>query len=81
MDTQGAPLNIYTRDASNGQAISAEYRLLNTWTPLLNPWYTNEQYGRATVLPPQGAVTVLARKEGFMNDTATATINRGAGAG
>ncbi len=80
METQGAPLNIYTRDASNGQAISAEYRLLDSWTPILNPWYTNEQFGRATVLPPQGGVTVLARKEGFVNDTASATINRGGSA-
>lgn len=77
MNDQGAPLKIYTRNSSNDEPISAEWRILNTWTPILNPWYTNEQFGRATFLPPQGQVTVLARKEGFRNDTTTVTINPG----
>jgi hypothetical protein len=77
MADQGAPLNIYTRNASSGQPISAEYRIVNTWSPLLSPWYTNEQWGRATFLPPPGQTTVMARKEGFRNDTATVTINPG----
>lgn len=72
---QGAPLYIYTRNASSGAAISAEYRIVNTWTPLLNPWYTHEQWGRATFLPTPGQVTVMARKEGFRNDTVTVTSN------
>lgn len=72
---QGAPLYIYTRNAQTSQAISAEYRVLNTWTPLLSPWYTHEAWGRATFLPTPGQVTVMARKEGFRNDTVTVTSN------
>jgi len=77
MDNQGAPLKIYTRNSATSEPISAEWRILNTWSPILNPWYTNEEFGRATFLPPAGQVTVLARKEGYRNDTTTVTINPG----
>ncbi|MBK6764958.1 MAG: T9SS type A sorting domain-containing protein [bacterium] len=77
MADQGAPLNIYTRDASNSQPISAEYRIVNTWSAVLKPWYTNAEYGRATFLPAAGSVTVMARKEGYRSDTTTVTCNPG----
>ncbi len=80
MSNQGAPLNIYTRDASTGSPISAEYRLVDTWSPLLSPWYTNTEHGRATCLPPPGVVRVMARKEGYRNDTTSVTLNPGSGA-
>lgn len=57
------------KNAVTQAAISAEYRLLDTWTAILNPWYTNDAWGAATVLPPPGQATILARKEGFVNDT------------
>jgi hypothetical protein len=70
------PLVIYTRDAVSGQPISAEWRLTNTWTSLLQPWYTNPQYGAATtLLATPGSVTILARKDGYQTATVTTTIN------
>lgn len=69
------PLNIYTRDAQTGQPISAEYRNLNTWTPLLAPWYTSEEFGRATILPAPGTTHIMARREGYTSSTATVTVN------
>ncbi|MCB9367275.1 MAG: T9SS type A sorting domain-containing protein [Calditrichaeota bacterium] len=80
MDAQGAPLNIKTRDAATGDPISAEFRITNTWSPLLNPWYTHPTHGRATFLPPPGTVTVLARKEGYRSDSMTVTLNPGGSA-
>jgi len=68
------PLYIYTKDESNGQPISAEYRNLNTWSPVLLPWYTNEQYGRATILPQSGMNHIMARKEGYVPDTVAVVI-------
>jgi len=79
MQEQGAPLAIYTKRSDTQAPISTEYRMLDTWSPILNPWYTNEEFGRATFLPPPGQATVLARKEGFVNDTATAIISPGSG--
>ncbi|MDD5087307.1 MAG: M14 family zinc carboxypeptidase [bacterium] len=69
------PLNIYTRDAQTGQPISAEYRNLNTWTALLAPWYTNEEFGRATILPVPGTNRILARREGYASNTVTVSVN------
>ncbi|MCB1058963.1 MAG: T9SS type A sorting domain-containing protein [Calditrichaeota bacterium] len=74
---QKAPLNIYTKNSATEQPISAEYRIVDTWSPILNPWYTNEEFGRATILRASGQVTVMARKEGFVNDTVSATLNPG----
>ncbi len=74
---QGAPVRIYTKNAATQAAISAEYRLLDTWTAILNPWYTNDAWGAATVLPPPGQATILARKEGFVNDTTVVTVSPG----
>ncbi|MBU1919278.1 T9SS type A sorting domain-containing protein [bacterium] len=78
MNGQGAALAIYTKDAETDAPISAEWRNVDSWTALLPPWYTNEQYGRATFLPLPGPFTVMARKEGYLPDTATVTINPGA---
>ena len=70
------PLVIYTRDAVSGQPISAEWRLTNTYTALLQPWYTNPQYGAATtLLATPGSVTILARKDGYQSATVTTTVN------
>lgn len=80
MDDQKAPLNLYTKNSVTGEAISAEYRILDTWTPLLNPWYTNDEWGRATILSGPGQVTILGRKEGFLNDTVTANLSPGGSA-
>lgn len=80
MTGQGAPLSIYTKDASTDQPISAEWRMLDTWTPVLAPWYTNEQYGRATFLPPPGRARVMVRKEGYVTAIDSTTINPGASA-
>lgn len=77
MQNQGSPLKIHTRNSQTGGAISAEYRVLETWTPLLNPWYTNEEHGSATILPPPSTISVMARKEGFRSDTNIVTINPG----
>lgn len=77
MDNQGAPLAIYTRDASSGSPISAEWRILDTWTPLLPPRCTHEEHGRMTILPHPGQVTIEARKKGYDPDTVTTTINPG----
>jgi len=74
MVNQPAVLNVYTRDPG-GNPLSAEWRDLNTWSPVLAPWYTNEQFGRATFFPPLGPITVMARKEGYASDTVSATIN------
>lgn len=71
------PLAIYTKDAQTGQAISAEWRLMNTWNPVLGPWYTNEEFGRATCLPRPGQVTIMARKEGYQTATLTTSVSPG----
>ena len=75
MGSQPAVLRIYTRDTSD-TPISAEWRILNTQpVPSLAPWYTNEQFGRATFHPPLGWITIMARKEGYIADTASTSIN------
>ncbi len=67
------PLTIHTFDAVSGQPISAEWRNLSTWSPIIGPWYTNEQYGSATTLLVQGSTRILLRKEGYQTvDTAIA---------
>jgi hypothetical protein len=72
---QPAPLTIYTRDASNNFApISAEWRIEQTWTPLLPPRTTNEEFGRMTILPAAGPITIRARKEGYADTTASTTV-------
>jgi len=70
------PLAIYTRDSLTGEPISAEWRNLNpgAWSPVLAPWYTNEEYGRATALYLPGPVTIMARKEGYRPDTVTTVV-------
>lgn len=77
MQNQGSPVKIHTRNSLTGAPISAEYRILNSWSAILNPWYTNEEHGSATILPPPGTIQVMARKEGFRNDTNTVTVNPG----
>jgi hypothetical protein len=77
MSDQGAPLAIYTTDAQSGLPISAEWRILNTWTPLLPPRYTNEAFGRMTIIPPQGQITIQARKKGYWSDTDSTNIQPG----
>ncbi len=74
-----APLAIRTFDAVSGLPISAEWRIVSTWTPLLPPRVTNSQWGRATILPPAGPITILARKEGYQDATGTASISPGGG--
>ncbi|MBI5060100.1 T9SS type A sorting domain-containing protein [candidate division KSB1 bacterium] len=74
---QPAPLAIHTRDASTLQPISAEWRIASTWTPVLAPRTTNEQYGRMTILPPAGPITIIARKDGYADATASTTIQPG----
>ncbi|MBU0510024.1 T9SS type A sorting domain-containing protein [bacterium] len=75
-ETEGmTPLRIYTRNSVTGSPISAEYRNLNTWTALLPPRYTNEEFGRATILPIPGTVRIMARKEGYVPDTVTVAVN------
>lgn len=69
------PLNIHTVDDVTNLPISAEYRNLNTWTPVIGPWYTNEEWGRATILPMPGHITIMARKEGYVPDTVSTTVN------
>ena len=70
------PLVIYTRDAATLQPISAEWRLTNTWNALLQPWYTNAEFGAATtLLATPGSVTILARKDGYQSASVTTTIN------
>jgi hypothetical protein len=70
------PLVIYTRDAVSHQPIPAEWRLTNTWNALLQPWYTNEEYGRATTLLARpGPVTILARAYGYQTATVCTTVN------
>jgi hypothetical protein len=79
MDTQGGALAIYTKEATPPYAaISAEWRIVDTWTALLPPWYTNEQFGRATFLPPPGRVKVMARKEGYLPAIDSTVIEPGA---
>jgi hypothetical protein len=68
------PLSIYTRD-TDGHALSARYKILNTWSPILAPWYTNSEFGRATVFPPTGQVRIAAFKFGYRPDTVTTWIN------
>lgn len=74
MSNEPAVLRVYTRDPA-GNPLSAEWRNLNTWTPGLAPWYTNEQFGRATFFPPLGPVAIMAQKEGYRPDTVTVVIN------
>lgn len=71
------PLAIYTKDAQTGQAIAAEWRLMGTYNAILGPWYTNEEFGRATFLPRPGQTTIMARKEGYESATLTTTISPG----
>ncbi len=74
-NNEPAVLNVYTRDPG-GNPISAEWRYLNgRRREGLAPWYTNEQFGRATFFPPQGPISIMARKEGYEPDTITTTIN------
>lgn len=72
---QAAVLNINTRDAVTDALISAEWRNLYTWSPVLGTWTTNEQFGRATFHPPMGQITIEARKEGYVTTDTTVTIN------
>ncbi len=74
MSNEPAVLRIYTRDPG-GNPLSAEWRNLNTWNPGLAPWYTNEQFGRATFFPPLGPDTIMARREGYRPDTVTVVVN------
>ncbi|MCX6601184.1 MAG: M14 family zinc carboxypeptidase [bacterium] len=70
------PLVIYTRDAFTLQPISAEWRLTNTYNALLQPWYTNQQYGAATtLLATPGLATIMARKDGYQTATVCTTVN------
>lgn len=71
-----APVTIHTYSGpTNDTPISAEWRYLNTWSSILDPWYTNEQFGSATtLLAMQGTARFLARKEGFADTIATITV-------
>jgi hypothetical protein len=71
------PVNIHTYANTNPPApISAEYRLLNTWNAILDPWYTDSTWGRATtLLCLPGQNRIMARREGYMNDTITFVVN------
>jgi len=70
------PMVIHTRDASTQQPISAEWRILDTWSSMLAPWYTDEQYGSAhTLLASQGWVHIMARKDGYATKTDSVVIN------
>ena len=76
MNGVAAVLKIYTRDATPpNPPISAEWRNVETWNEMLAPWYTNEQFGRATFHPPTGQITIMARKEGYADTTASTNIN------
>ncbi|HEY3296980.1 MAG TPA: M14 family zinc carboxypeptidase [bacterium] len=70
------PVTIHTFSGpDNSTPISAEWRYLNTWKAILNPWYTNEQFGSATtLLATPGTASFMARKEGFLPDTQTVTV-------
>ena len=63
------PVKIVTRDAVTQQPIVAEWRNLTTWSPILGPWYTNAEFGAATMLMPQGQTLIMARREGYAADT------------
>jgi hypothetical protein len=71
---QPAPLAIYTKDLGTTQPISAEWRIVNTWNAGLPARTTNEEFGRMTILPPQGSITILARKDGYADTSRTTTI-------
>jgi hypothetical protein len=60
------PLTIHTYDAQTGQPVSAEWRNLTTWTPVLGPWTTSEQFGSATTLLVLGEARIQFRKEGYV---------------
>jgi len=70
------PVTIHTNVAGSQTPLSAEWRYLNTWSPILNPWYTNEQYGSATTLLVRpGTARIMARKEGFADTTIIGAVN------
>jgi hypothetical protein len=70
------PLTIRTYDAGTTppSPISAEWRNLNTWNPILGPWYTNAQFGSATLLPMPGAIQIMTRKEGYVTQVTSYTV-------
>ncbi len=73
------PLTIHTYDAITGEPVSAEWRNLLTWSPVLGPWYTSELFGSATTLLVQGNAQLLFRKEGYATITRPVTVSPNSG--
>ena len=74
-ETGFSPLRIHTTDAVTRLPISAEWRIAETWTPVLAPWTTDELFGSTTTLLVQGTKHIVLRKEGYATDTVAVTVS------